>query len=242
MKKLSVLFFLFISGCVSVSEESLYEAMKKDPKRFMDTLREVAEASQKVEMAQMSKNRDQQVENDLKNPRPVKVDNDRLIFGKATAPVTIIKYADFQCPACRMGYLTLEEVKKKYKDQVKVIHKNIPLPMHPQALLAAQIYESMLIKDKKLALQFYNQAYETLGQWHSDEKLWQLAKKIGIKKEVVLAELKKGVVEKRLQEDAEEHERLGFQGTPMYMVNGVEIQGAPSFPQMSALIDRVLKK
>lgn len=242
MKKFLVMMLsLVASGCVSVSEESLYQAMKKDPKRFMDTLREVAEASQKVEMAQMSRERDQQMEKDLKNPRPVKVDNDRLIFGKPTAPVTIIKYADFQCPACRMGYISLEEIKKTYKDQIKVIHKNIPLPMHPQAFLAAQIYEAMLIHDKKLALKFYNEAYQTLGQWGSEEKLWQMAKKIGIKKEIVLAELKKGVVEKRLKEDAEEHERLGFQGTPMYMVNGVEIQGAPSVPQLASLIDRLLK-
>ncbi len=233
---------LSLSGCVTVSQDALYSAMKKDPKRFMQTLREVAEASQKDDMAQMSKDRDDQVEKDLKNPRQVKVDNARLIFGNPAAPVTIIKYADFQCPACRMGYMTLEEIKKKYKDQVKVIHKNIPLPMHAQAPLAAEIYESMLIVDKNLAKKFYTEAYEKLGQWGTDDKLWALVKSLGISKQKVQTELKKGVVAQRLQEDMEEHQRLGFGGTPMYMINGVEMQGAPSFQQMANMIDRVLKK
>jgi len=239
MKKLAFLFL--ITGCVSTSQESLYSAMKKDPQRFMQTLREVAESAQREDMAEMSKEREAQMEKDLKNPRPVIVDNSRLIFGNENAPVTIVKYADFQCPACRMGYMTLEEIKKKYKDQIKVIHKNIPLPMHPLAPLAAEIYEALVITDKNLAKKFYNKAYETLGQWGTDDKLWKLATDLGISKTKVLAELKKGVVEKRLKEDLEEHQRLGFQGTPMYMINGVEMQGAPNFQQMSAVIEKVLK-
>ncbi len=235
-------FMLLLSGCSSVTEESLYSAMKKNPQKFMQALRETAEAAQKSEMQSMVSERDAQMEKDLKNPRPVIVDNARLIFGNANAPVTIVKYADFQCPACRMGYMTLEEIKKKYADKIKVIHKNIPLPMHPQAPLAAEIYEAMLIVDKNLAKKFYNTAYETLGQWGSDDKVWKMAQGLGIKKSVVQKEIAKGVVAKRLQEDMDEHQRLGFQGTPMYMVNGVAMEGAPNFQQMAAVIEKVLKK
>jgi protein-disulfide isomerase len=229
-------------GCSTMNEEALYSAMKKNPEKFMRTLNEVAESAAKNNMAKMHKEIEQQREKDLLNPRPVKIDDSRLIFGEKNAPVVIVKYADFQCPACRMGYITLEEIKKKYKGQIKVIHKNIPLPMHPQAPLAAEIYEAMLINDKALAKKFYNEAYEKLGQWNSEEKLWKLAKSVGIKKEKVLAELKKGVVAQRLKEDLEEHQRLGFQGTPMYMVNGVEMQGAPSYSELSQLIDKILNK
>lgn len=233
---------LVLTGCSSFNEESLYSAMKANPQKFMQALRDTAEAAQKSEMQSMAGERDAQLEKDLKNPRPVIVDNARLIFGEAAAPVTIVKYADFQCPACRMGYLTLEEIKKKYAGKIKVIHKNIPLPMHPQAPLTAEIYESMLIVDKSLAKQFYNKAYDTLGQWGSDDKVWKMAQGLGIKKAVVQKELAKGVVAKRLAEDMDEHQRLGFQGTPMYMVNGVAMEGAPSFQQLSAVIERVLKK
>lgn len=241
MKKLLGV-MLLLSGCSSVTEEGLYSAMKKNPQKFMQALRETAEAAQKTEMESMVNEREAQMEKDLKNPRPVIVDDARLIFGKAGAPVTIVKYADFQCPACRMGYMTLEEIKKKYPDTIKVIHKNIPLPMHPQAPLAAEIFEAMLIVDKNLAKKFYNKAYETLGQWGSDDKVWKMAQGLGIKKSVVEKEIAKGVVEKRLREDMEEHQRLGFQGTPMYMINGVAMEGAPNFQQMSAVIEKVLKK
>lgn len=242
MKHLFLILPLFFLGCASTSEDALYSTMKKNPTKFMQTLREVAEKAAQEEYKQMKGNRAEQQEKDLKNPRPVAVDDSRLIFGTKDAPVTIVKYADFQCPACRIGYVTLEKIKKKYPTQIKMIHKNIPLPMHLQAPLAAEIFEAHLIIDKDLAKKFYSALYETQGQWASEDKVWALAKKIGISKEKTQKELKKGVVTKRIQEDLAEHEKLGFNGTPMYMINGVEMQGAPSEGDLVELIEKILKK
>ncbi len=242
MKYLLLILPLAIFGCASTSEDALYSAMKKNPTKFMQTLREVAEKAAQDDYKQMKGDRAAQREKDLKSPRPVAVDDSRLIFGTKDAPVTIVKYADFQCPACRVGYVTLEKIKKKYPTQIKMIHKNIPLPMHPQAPLAAEIFEANLILDKTLAKKFYSELYEKQGQWASDEKVWEIAKKVGISKEKTLKELKKGTVAKRIQEDLDEHEKLGFNGTPMYMINGVEMQGAPSEADLTALIEQILKK
>lgn len=243
---------LFLFGCVSKNQvaealrenpELLYEAMKKDPEKFMITLQEVAQAAQSGEGRRQMMESRKQMEDDFKNPRAVQIDANRLVYGEAGAPVTIVKYADFQCPACRMGFESLEEVKKKYGSKIRMIHKNVPLrQIHPQAQLAAEIYEALIITNKPKAQAFYKIAYQEQGSWKSEKEVWALAKKIGADKAKIQAEIKKGEVGKRIKQDEEEHAKLGFQGTPTYMVNGVALEGAQSPQQLGYVIDRVSKK
>ena len=58
--------------------------------------------------------------------------------GPDDAPVTIIEYTDFQCPYCVRAQDTLDEVLERYGDQVRHVFKNLPLPMHKDAQMAAE--------------------------------------------------------------------------------------------------------
>lgn len=241
---------LFFTACASkeqirqvISEnpEIVYEAIRKDPVTFMKVAQEAAQSSQEQYYRQAQKQRTEQLEKDLKKPREAHVDPSRLLFGEKSASVTIIKYADFQCPACRMGFQSLEEIKKKYGAKVSVIHKNIPLQQHEQARLSAQVFEALLILNRTQAQKFYRLAYETQGQWNSEKQVWDMLKKVGGAKDKVMAEIKKGVVDQRIAEDLKEHRKLGFEGTPAYMINGVALYGAPDPETLSSVIDRVLK-
>jgi len=242
---------LVFAGCVSKNQmaetlknnpEILADAIKKNPSVFMDALREAAQNDQQNQMEKAMQERQAQREKDFKNPRNIKIDVNRIVYGNANAPITIVKYADFQCPACRMGFQSLEEVKKKYPGKIRFIHKNIPLTnIHPMAEEAAEIYEALVITDKTKALAFYKAAYGSQGQWNDSAKLWAMVKKLGVNKDKVQAEIKKGVVAQRIQEDLAEHEHLGFQGTPGYVINGVAMYGAQSPEEFSAVIDRALK-
>jgi protein-disulfide isomerase len=172
----------------------------------------------------------------------VKIDDSRVVFGPTNAPVTIVKYADFQCPACGMDVGYLEQIKQKYGDQVRIIHKNVPLEFHLQAKIAAQIYESLLITNKDKARKFYELAYQGQRGWSSDKDIWAIAKKVGATEKEINAELKKGVVDARIREDIKEHTDLGFQGTPAYMINGLSLYGAQSFENLSQAVELSLKK
>lgn len=208
----------------------------------MKVVQEAARSSQEQQYRQAIKERNDQLEKDLKNPRETSVDSSRIIFGEKSSPVTIVKYADFQCPACRMGFESLEVIKKKYGHKVSLVHKNIPLRQHELAKPAAEIFEALVILDKPKAQKFYKLAYETQGQWNSEKGLWGMLKKIGGSKEKVEAEIKKGVIAQRIKDDEKEHHDLGFEGTPAYMINGVAMHGAQDPETMSLIIDRLLKK
>lgn len=247
----AILGLLVATGCASRSQveqtirdnpEIVFEAIKKHPARFMEAVRIAAQTAQEEAYADREKQMSQQMEKDFKNPRQVNVDSKKILSGPDNAPITIIKYADFQCPACRMGFETLEKIKEKYKGQVRMIHKNIPLPMHPLAPLAAQIYEALLYTDKAKALAFYKKTYSEQGKWKTEKDLWQIAKSVGANQQKIQAEIKKGDVDKSIQTDLEEHSAQGFQGTPAYVINGVALYGAQPEEEFSAVIDRLLKK
>ncbi|MBM4266616.1 MAG: thioredoxin, partial [Deltaproteobacteria bacterium] len=57
--------------------------------------------------------------------------------GKKDASVTIVEFSDFQCPFCARGAATMEEVVKKYPDDVKFVFMHFPLDFHPWAKPAA---------------------------------------------------------------------------------------------------------
>jgi protein-disulfide isomerase len=59
------------------------------------------------------------------------------LAGGSDAEITIVEYADFQCPACRMAYDQLKPIKDKYKDRIKFFYKNMPLDFHKMAMPSA---------------------------------------------------------------------------------------------------------
>ena len=58
--------------------------------------------------------------------------------GVATAPVTIVEFTDFQCPACAAMHPIIEEVLKSYGDKVRFVMRDFPLSIHPNARKAAE--------------------------------------------------------------------------------------------------------
>src|SRR5262245_16592472 len=56
----------------------------------------------------------------------------------APAVVTITEFSDFQCPYCIRAASVVEQVRQTYGERVKVVFKQMPLPMHAHAFKAAQ--------------------------------------------------------------------------------------------------------
>jgi protein-disulfide isomerase len=59
--------------------------------------------------------------------------------GAADAPVTIVEFSDFQCPFCRRVQPTLDQLRKKYGDKIRIVYRDLPLEnLHPQAKTVAE--------------------------------------------------------------------------------------------------------
>ncbi|HEV7517856.1 MAG TPA: thioredoxin domain-containing protein, partial [Thermoanaerobaculia bacterium] len=61
------------------------------------------------------------------------------VQGPTTAPITVVEFSDFQCPFCSRLKPTLEQVKLKYGDKVRLVFRQYPLAsIHPHASKAAE--------------------------------------------------------------------------------------------------------
>ena len=63
-------------------------------------------------------------------------------LGPLNAPVTVVEFSDFECPYCRRFHdEVLKPLKREYidKGRVRFVHKDLPLPFHREADLAARV-------------------------------------------------------------------------------------------------------
>ena len=61
-------------------------------------------------------------------------------LGSSTSPLTIVEFSDFECSYCRRFHeQVFSKLKSEYIDTglVRFVHKDLPLPFHPNALPAA---------------------------------------------------------------------------------------------------------
>lgn len=88
--------------------------------------------------------------------------------GKADAPVTVVEYADFQCPACGVFATTMEAgIVKDYIDtgKVRLVFHDFPLPQHANAIPAAEAARSAA--DQGAFWPYHDLLYAKQAEWEN---------------------------------------------------------------------------
>lgn len=88
--------------------------------------------------------------------------------GDAAAPVTVVEYADFQCPACGVFFSTLEPgLIKDYIDtgKVKLAFHDFPLSQHKNAIPAAEAARSA--GDQNAFWPMHDLLYARQAEWEN---------------------------------------------------------------------------
>jgi|FLYM01.1.fsa_nt_gi protein-disulfide isomerase len=231
------------AGCTSSSQlektlkdnpEVLFNTIKAHPKAFLDTVNEAVELA-KGQMA------DQAMEEDFKNRKEPKVEEGRVIFGPKEASITIVEYSDFQCPYCTRGFQTMNQLKEKYGDKVRIVYKHLPLDIHPEALPAAQYYEAIGMQDPKKAEKFHDMVFAKQNELNEKKVkfLDDLTKEVGADLAKVKKDIKSKEVNDRINADMEEAQKFGFSGTPGFLVNGVAVRGAYPVEHFASIIEKL---
>jgi protein-disulfide isomerase len=164
---------------------------------------------------------------------------DDPVRGNAKAPVTLVLFSDFQCPFCGRIEPTISQVEQTYGNKVKVVWKHQPLPMHPQAIPAAEAAEAAREQGKFWEMHdklFQNQ------QALSPDVYAKLAKELGLDMTRFEAARQSGRGRARIQQDQAVANRIGVGGTPTLFVNGERVVGAVPFETLKAVIDRQLAR
>lgn len=169
---------------------------------------------------------------------------DRPTQGPADAPVTIVEFADFECPFCAHAFSTLETlVNTTYKGKVKVIFKNYPLNVHPWALKAAEAAECARLQNPGTFWDFARYFYTNQGSINA-KNLQQHVDKLAKAQKLDALSLKacmdSAQTAARIKQDQTDGNAIRVESTPTFFVNGIPVVGLPDGKILEFVIDSEL--
>jgi len=175
----------------------------------------------------------------LLQPPAVEVSYDvARVRGNADAPVTIVEFADFQCPYCRKAEATLNELLKKYDGRVKLAYRDFPLSqIHDHAEMAAEASHCALSQGKFWEM---HDAMFVDGAKLDEGGLVKSAAGLGMDQSSFESCLKSGKYKSVVQQDIEAGSQVGVEATPAFFINGESLSGARPEAEFSEIIDRQL--
>jgi protein-disulfide isomerase len=150
----------------------------------------------------------------------ISVDDDPST-GPANAPVTIVEFTDFQCPACAAMHPVLNEVLKSYGDKVHFVVRDFPLNQHQWARKAAEAANAARAQGKFFeyaALLFQRQKALDVPS------LKKYASELGLNRAKFDSELDNGIYAGEVQHDVSDGEMYGVGSTPTIFINGVMLR------------------
>jgi len=168
----------------------------------------------------------------------------RIVRGNPRAAVTLFEYTDFQCPYCRQGARTLDEVMARYEGQVRLVVKHLPLPLlHPMAMSCARHFEAIAMQSADKAWAFYDRIFaDQRALSGGDPYLQKVAAELGVDMTRLREDLRNPATEARIAADLRESERFRFDGVPVFVIDGRVIAGAQPASRFFEAIDAALQQ
>jgi len=151
--------------------------------------------------------------------------------GPTNAPVTLVEYADLECPMCaRLQEFLEKEFLPKYGEKVRVIFKEFPLPGHEWSRTAAVANECAYEINPEAfpryrTLIFANQ--NTINVANVRERLLSLGDEAGVDRVKLAGCIDSQASLSRVEAGRQEGNDLGINKTPTSFVNGRIVVGLP---------------
>ena len=160
--------------------------------------------------------------------------------GPAEAPVTVVVFADFECPFCRRLSPTLHELRGRYGDRVRLVWKDFPLKgVHPRAFQLAVAARCAL--DQGKFWEYHDRLFAS-PKVAQPSDLKQYASDVRLDVPRFSRCLESGTHDKTVESGVSLAARLGLSSTPTTFVNGRMVTGAKPYGVFAAVIDEELRR
>ncbi len=170
---------------------------------------------------------------------------DSPVKGNPNAKIVIQEFSDFECPFCSRVNPTVEQIMKEYPNDVKIVWRNLPLPFHKNAPLAAEAaYEVYQQKGDKAFWEYHNKLFASQKAPGGIERanLEKFAQELGVDMAKFNKALDDRTHKARVEADAKVGNTAGISGTPAFIVNGYYVSGAQPFGAFKKVIKRAQKE
>jgi protein-disulfide isomerase len=169
----------------------------------------------------------------------VPIDGDPVL-GPANAKVTLVMCGEFACPYCRRAWSTIDDLRKKYGADLRVVYKSFvvhpTVAKYPARAACAANHQG---KWRALADLLWTKAFDThqFEPAHIDELA--AAARLDMKRYRGDVD---GACPAEVERDQAQLTKLGVGATPTFFINGRFMAGAMPIEDFSKLVDEELAK
>ena len=243
----TILFSIFLFSCMNVEENSAMETKLNEISDNQSLILKKIQGMEKSisNLALASKNKPADKQQPPKAD-PNKVYNvpigDSFSKGPADAAVTIIEWSDFQWPHCARSVSLIDQLLKKYPNDLRVVIKQFPLSFHKQARKAS-LYALAAERQGKY-LEMSNKIFDNYRSLKTNEDLpRQYAEELGLDMAQFDKDMQDPALDARITKEINQMKQSGIprMSVPKFLVAGKE-PGSRSIDAWSAIIDAELKK
>ena len=279
MRTLLVAALVFATSCANTDE--LEKKVADLSTELADTRRTVDDLAEEVENANYLQRKIEELEKELARTRdmlatrptpptpptrPSRPEPDRSktyavpignapSLGPVDAKVTMVVAHEYACPYCERARPTLEALRKRYRNDLRIVFKQ--LVVHPRnatasalAICAADKQRKYVQMDKLLWDEGFNRRQLDLSDTTNGSKCWDtadgcpivvgFAKQLGLDVTRFKADMR--ACQQELQQGMRELQTFGVAATPSFFINGRFMSGAMPIDNFAALIDEELAK
>lgn len=164
------------------------------------------------------------------------------IKGDFDAPVTLVEYSDFQCPACGSYYPIVKQLSEEFPDALRIVYRHFPLRrIHPNAADAARAVEAASLQGK--FWEMHDMLFENQNFWsdarNPKDDFVSYAGQIGLDVEQFEDDYDNNdSLDDLVREDELRANALGLNSTPSFVLNGQKITNPRSLNEFIELIER----
>jgi protein-disulfide isomerase len=157
------------------------------------------------------------------------------ILGRASAPVTLLEYGDYECPHCGAAHPIVQQVREHFGDTIGFVFRHFPLSqIHPNAEPAAESAEFCGAHGR--FWEMHDGIYE--NQEHLGlPLLFTLVNTLGLSEAELRDALVKGTYADKVKSDFLGGVRSGVNGTPTFFINGRRHDGSYAFGDLVSAVE-----
>lgn len=160
--------------------------------------------------------------------------------GPHDAPILVQMFSDFECGYCRQVMTTLDQLRQRHPERVRIVWRHLPLSFHRHARIAARA--AMEVRAQRGDEAFWQFARMLFGLSGGDyerlsrSRVMQAGMELGVTREGLEQALAGGVHDAVIDRDIATAARLGITGTPTLVVNGYQLVGAQPLERIERLV------
>ena len=158
------------------------------------------------------------------------------IRGALDAPVTLVEYADFQCPHCAAAHPNLTALLRERSDSVRLVFRHFPLAnVHPYAELVAETAESAGEHGRFWPM--HDWLFENREQLDPVHRALG-AEQVGLPVDDLAGEVNSHARLARIQRDFVSGVRSGVDATPAFFINDIRYTGGYDLTDLLVAVDQ----